>query len=37
VFKEGKRLGYSDGAKLFKGADISEITNVAAERGIEIG
>ena len=37
AFEEGKRLGYSDSAKLFKGADISEITNVAAERGIEIG
>ena len=37
AFEEGWKTGYSEGAKLFEGADVNEISKVAAERGIEIG
>jgi len=37
AFEEGRKNGYSEGAKLFEGADVNEISKVAAERGIEIG
>jgi len=37
AFEEGRKTGYTEGAKLFEGADISEITKTAVEQGIEIG
>jgi len=37
AFEEGKKLGYSEGAKLFEGVDISEGMRTAAERGYERG
>jgi len=37
AFEEGRKNGYSEGAKLFEGADVNEISKVAAEKGIEIG
>ena len=37
AFEEGKKIGYSEGAKLFEGVDISEGMRTAAERGYERG
>jgi hypothetical protein len=37
AFEEGKKIGYSEGAKLFEGVDISEGMKTAAERGYEKG
>src|SRR6267378_3956331 len=37
AFEAGKTLGYTEGTKLFEGADISEIMKTAVEQGIEIG
>ena len=37
AFEEGKKIGYSEGAKLFEGVDISEGMKMAAERGYEKG
>ncbi len=37
AFEEGKKIGYSEGAKLFEGVDISEGMETAVERGYEKG
>jgi hypothetical protein len=37
AFEEGKKTSYSEGAKLFEGAEINKVTKVAAERGYEKG
>src|SRR6267378_677722 len=37
AFEAGKTLGYSEGTKLFEGADVNEITKIGVEKGIEIG
>jgi len=37
ALEEGKKIGYSEGAKLFEGVDISEGMRAAAERGYERG